>query len=58
MGQLVLSGKAYNKAMTVHKLNLQALWQILVPKFLLFAKDLDMEIHDEFSAMTADNNLK
>ena len=30
--ELVLAGKAYNKAMRAHKLTLQALWRLLVSK--------------------------
>ena len=41
--QLVLSGKAYNKAMRAHKLTLQALWRILVPTFLLFVAESDKD---------------
>ena len=56
--QLVLSGKAYNKAMRAHKLTLQALWRLLLPTFLLFAAESDKECHDEVSAMAADENLE
>ena len=54
--QLVLSGKAYNKAMRAHKLTLQALWRLLLPTFLLFAAESDKKCHDEVSAMAADDN--
>ena len=49
--QLVLSGKAYNKGMRAHKLTVQALWRILMPTFLSFAAESDVECHDEVSAM-------
>ena len=32
--ELVLAGKAYNKAMRAHKLTLQALWRLLMPSLL------------------------
>lgn len=54
--QLVLTGKAYNKAMRAHKLTLQALWRIFLPTFLLFAAESDKEGHDEVSAMAVDDN--
>ena len=54
--QLVMAGKAYNKAMRAHKLTLQALWRILLPKFLLYAEESDKECHDEVAAMAADDD--
>ena len=51
--QLAMSGKAFNKAMRAHKLTLQAMWQILLPKFIRFAAESDKECHDEVSAMAA-----
>lgn len=52
-GQLVMFGKAYNKAMRAHKLTLQALWRILLPAFLTFAEESDKDCHDEVAAMAA-----
>lgn len=54
--QLVMSGKAYNKAMRAHKLTLQALWQLMLPTLLLFAAESRDECHNEISAMAADDN--
>lgn len=54
--QLVLSGKAYSKAMRAHKLTVQALWRLLLPTFLLFAAESNKECYDEVSAMAADDN--
>ena len=54
--QLVMAGKAHNKAMRAHKLTLQALWRILLPKFLLYAEESDKECHDEVAAMAADDD--
>ena len=54
--QLVMAGKAYNKAMRAHKLTLQALWRILLPKFLLYAEESDKECHDGVAAMAADED--
>lgn len=51
--QLVMFGKAYNKAMRAHKLTLQALWRILLPAFLSFAEESDKDCHDEVAAMAA-----
>ena len=53
--QLVLSEKAYNKAMRAHKLTLQSLWQIVVPTLLSFVAESDEECHKEISAMAADD---
>ena len=36
--QKVFAGKDYNKGMRVHKLTKQALWRILIPRFLTFLK--------------------
>ena len=56
--QLVLSGKAYNKAMRAHKLTLQALWQILLPAFLLFAEESDKDCYDDIVSMAAIDDLE
>jgi len=56
--QLVLSGKAYNKAMRAHKLTLQALWRILVPTFLLFVAESDNDCYDDISATASDDSLE
>ena len=56
--QLVMSGKAYNKGMRAHKLTLQALRQLLLPTFLVFAAESNKECHDEISALVAYNNPK
>jgi hypothetical protein len=53
--QLVMSGKAYNKAMRAHKLTLQALWRILLPAFLSLVEESDKDFHDEMVAMAADD---
>ena len=54
--QIVMARKAYNKAMRAHKLTLQALWRILLPKFLLYAEESDKECHDGVAAMAADED--
>lgn len=51
--QLVMLGKAYNKAMKAHKLTLQALWRTLFPAFLSFAEESDKDCHDEVAAIAA-----
>ena len=37
----VREGKAYSKAMRVHKLTSQALWRILVPRLLTYIHNVD-----------------
>ena len=44
--------------MRAHKLTLQALWQILLPTFLVFAAESNKECHDEVSGMVADDILE
>ena len=51
---LVLSGKAYTKAMRAHKLTLQALWRILMPSFLAFLDEKDNELHSKLVEMIND----
>ena len=41
---LILNGKSYAKAMRVHKLTYQALWQLLLPAFLAFVENKDPEL--------------
>ncbi len=43
--ELVLSVKAYNKAMHTHKLALQVLWRLLMPSLLAFVSEVDSEVH-------------
>ena len=49
--QRVFAGKDYSKAMRAHKLTVQALWRMLIPKFMEFltCKDPDManKMNDE-----------
>ena len=54
--QLVLSGKAYNKAMRAHQLTFQALWLLLLPACILFVAEPINKFHDEVFAMTTDDN--
>lgn len=56
--QLVMSGKAYNKAMRAHKLTVQALWRVLLPAFLSFAEELDKNCFDAVAAMVADEDIE
>ncbi len=49
--ELVLAGKAYNKAMRAHKLTLQALWRLLMPSLLCFAAEADDDLHTCLSRM-------
>ena len=49
--QKVFAGKSYSKAMRAHKITIQALWRIIIPRFMEFlnCKDPDMakKINDE-----------
>ena len=54
--ELVLAGKAYNKAMRAHKLTLQALWRLLMPSLLSFVAEGDADCHACLSRMTADDD--
>lgn len=51
----VLSGKAYAKAMRIHKLTYQAFWRILLPKFLDFLEKEYYEIFEQVSHMSYDD---
>ena len=48
-----MSGKSYARGMRGHKLTLQAMWRLLVPKLLAFIQDtdqdLDQQIQDDLS---------
>ncbi len=52
--ELVLSGKAYNKGMRVHKLTLQALWRMLMPRILDYIEESDVEYYEQISSMCDD----
>ncbi len=41
-----MAGKAYNKAMRAHKLTFQAIWRLLLPQFLPFLQEKDVELHE------------
>ena len=45
--QYVMDGKSYARAMRTHKLTLQALWQLLLPRFYTYLDDtLRAELSD------------
>ncbi|KAJ8886123.1 hypothetical protein PR048_012332 [Dryococelus australis] len=54
----VLAGNAYNKIMRAHKLTLQALQRILVPKFPLYIAEADNEYHTKLFALVNDETPK
>ena len=54
--ELVLAGKAYNKAMRAHKLTRQALWRLLMPSLLSFVAEADADCHACLSRMAADDD--
>ena len=47
--QHVMDGKGYARAMRTHKLTLQALWQLLLPRFYTYLDDVDDTLRAEFS---------
>ena len=56
--ELVLAGKAYNKAMRAHKLTLQALWRLLMPSLLSFVAEADADCYACLSRMAADDDSR
>ena len=56
--ELVLAGKAYNKAMRAHKLTLQALWRLLMPCLLSFVAEADADCHACLSRMAGDDDSR
>ena len=54
--ELVLAGKAYNKAMIAHELTLQALWRLLMPSLLSFVAKANSDCHACLSRMAADDD--
>ena len=54
--ELVLAGKAYNKAMRAHGLTLQALWRLLMPSLLSFVAEADADCRACLSRMAADDD--
>ncbi len=50
----VLSGKAYNKGMRAHKLTLQALWRLMMPRLLEYVRSSDTEYSHQLSALIDD----
>ena len=42
-----LAGKDYNKGTRVHKITLQAMWQLLLPKLLVYLEEKDNELRQE-----------
>ena len=45
----VMDGKGYARAMRRHKLTLQALWQLLLPRFYTCSDDVDDTLRAELS---------
>ena len=54
--ELVFSGKAYSKAMRAHKITVQALWTILMPKLMSFLPENNSELHSQISSVMNDDN--
>lgn len=55
--QKVLNGKAYAKGIRIHKLTYQALWRILLPRFLEFLSTHYKQIYENLSNMPEDVQL-
>ena len=60
--QKVFAGKSYSKSMRAHKLTVQALWRMLIPKFMNFLSsqnpDMSMVMHDEIKKYSeGENNI-
>lgn len=53
----VLNGKSYAKGMRMHKLTYQALWRILMPRFIDFLKTEHHDIFEQFSNMSDDAKM-
>lgn len=47
--QHVMAGKGYARAMRTHKLILQALWQLLLPRFYTYLDEVDVTLRAELS---------
>ena len=56
--ELVLAGSAYNRAMSAHKLTLQALWRLLMPSLLSIVAEVDADCHARLSRMAADDDAQ
>ena len=54
--ELVFSGKAYSKAMRTHKITVQALWRILMPKLMAFLVESNNELHRKICSVIKNNN--
>ena len=54
--ELVFSGKAYSKAMRTHKITVQALWKILMPKLMAFLAESNNELHRKICSVIKNNN--
>lgn len=51
-------GKSYSKAIRAHKLTIQAMWRILLPKLLSFIQNESEEIMDEVKAKSNANDIE
>ena len=54
--ELVFSGKACSKAMRAHKITVQALWTILMPKLMSFLQENNSKLHSQISSVMNDDN--
>lgn len=50
----VLNGKSYSKGIRIHKLTCQALWRILIPRFMEFLKTENETIYERISNLSQD----
>ena len=57
--QIILGkGKSYSKAIRGHKLTIQAMWRILMPKLLSFIQNESQEIMDKVKAKSDANDIE
>jgi len=50
-----LAGKDYNKGTRVHKITLQATWQLLLPKRLVYMEEKDNELKQSLEKSVQSN---
>ena len=53
----VMSGKSYGRVMRGHKLTLQALWQLLISKLLMFIKDTDQDLERQIQERLSSDGI-
>ncbi|KAG1656012.1 hypothetical protein GQR58_024202 [Nymphon striatum] len=54
----IMMGKSYAKGVRAHKLTWQALWQLLLPQFISFLEENNLELQKRILDMIQEANLK